>query len=141
MKRNPPPENAFTYTWIVSADAIDFNGHVNNMMYLQWMMEATMHHSHSVGCDADSCRELGGLWVARTNHIEYKREAFEGETLRMHTWIAEFARLTATRRYQIVREADRAIVATGYTEWVFVDNDTHRPMRVPEGILALFDKT
>jgi len=128
----------FTYTFTVPASAIDFNGHVNNITYLEWMMEAAVRHSRSVGMSFERCVELGGTWVARSNHIEYKKPAFEGEELRMETWIESLGRLTSRRQYRIIRTEDEALICSGQTEWVFVDAKRQRPAPIPAPISEAF---
>ncbi len=128
----------FSYTFTVPASAIDFNGHVNNVTYLQWMMEAAQKHSQSVGMDAERCLAHGGTWVARSHNIIYKKPAFEGEVLRMETWIETLGTFTSKRRYRLTRVDDRALITTGETEWVFVDAKRFRPSRIPEAIAQAF---
>jgi acyl-CoA thioester hydrolase len=129
---------SYSYTFTVPADAIDFNGHVNNVTYLQWMMEAATRHSQSVGMSYEQCLELGGTWVAKSHNIEYKKPAFEGEELRMETWIETMGRIASKRRYRLVRVADEAVLCEGVTEWVFVDKNRFRPSKIPEKIRNSF---
>ncbi len=129
----------FTYTFTVPASAIDFNGHVNNITYLEWMMEAAVRHSRSVGMSFERCLELGGTWVARSNHIEYKTPAFEGEELRMTTWVESIGKITSERRYELHKISDDSLVCEGRTEWVFVDKERMRPMRIPAPVRGAFE--
>jgi acyl-CoA thioester hydrolase len=129
---------SYSYTFTVSADAIDFNGHVNNVTYLQWMMEAATRHSQLVGMSYEQCLELGGTWVAKSHNIEYKKPAFEGEELRMETWIETMGRIASKRCYRLVRIGDAAVLCEGKTEWVFVDKKRFRPSKIPENIKNAF---
>ncbi len=128
----------FSYTFTVPASAIDFNGHVNNVTYLQWMMDAAQRHSQSVDMDFERCLSYGGTWVARSHNIVYKKPAFEGEILRMKTWIETLGTFTSERRYQLSRVDDDALVCEGNTEWVFVDKKRFRPFRIPLEIREAF---
>jgi len=128
----------FSYTFTVPASAIDFNGHVNNVTYLQWMMEAASRHSQSVGMGFEQCLEHGGTWVAKSHHIEYKASAYEGEELRMETWIETLGRIVSERRYRLTRTGDEMLLCEGQTEWVFVDKDRFRPSKIPEAIKKAF---
>ena len=130
----------FTYPFTVTKDAIDFNGHVHNVTYLSWMIEAATRHSESAGFGYEKCLELGGTWVARAHNIEYKRPALEGDVLQMETWVEETGKSMSVRRYVISRPGDGAVVCEGRTEWVFVDTEKMRPMQIPSVIVEGFEK-
>jgi len=130
----------FTYTFTVPKDAIDFNGHVNNVIYLSWMINAAIKHSESVGYGYEACLALGGTWVAKSHHIEYQRPAFEGDDLQMETWVEEIGKIMSIRRYVMKRVCDGTVVCEGKTEWVFVDAVKMRPMKIPEVVTEAFQK-
>ena len=130
----------YTYTFTVQKKEIDFNGHVHNVTYLSWMIEAATKHSESVGFGYEKCLELGGTWVAKSHNIEYKRPAFKGDALQMETWVEEIGKIMSVRRYVIIRVSDGATVCEGKTEWVFVDSKKMRPMKIPAVIIEGFKK-
>jgi acyl-CoA thioester hydrolase len=53
----------------------------------------------------------------------------------VHTWIENVRRAQSLRKYEIRRAADDVVLATGETEWVYIDAKTGRPLRVPEEFL------
>ncbi|WP_415406679.1 acyl-CoA thioesterase [Sulfurovum sp. CS9] len=128
----------FIYSFTVTKDAIDFNGHVNNVTYLSWMISAATKHSESVGSSYEKCLELGGTWVAKSHTIEYKKPAFENDELQMKTWIEDIGKILSTRRYELTRPTDGALICEGKTEWVFVDSKKMRPMKIPQDIIDGF---
>ena len=129
----------YVYTFKVAKEDIDFNGHVNNVTYLSWMIEAATQHSQAVGSGYDKCLELGGTWVAKSHAIEYKKPAFENDELQMKTWIEEIGKIMSTRRYELTRPGDGALICEGKTEWVFVDSKKMQPMKIPQEIIAGFE--
>ncbi len=120
-----------TYNITVTREDIDFNGHVNNVTYLSWMIEAATKHSEAVGSGYEKCLELGGTWVAKSHSLEYKKSAFENDELQMKTWIEDIGKILSTRRYELTRPSDGALICEGKTEWVFVDSKKMRPMKIP----------
>lgn len=128
----------FTRRFVVPAEAIDAQRHVNNLAYLQWMQDAAIEHSAALGWPMERYVRTGGGWVARSHFIEYLRPAFEGEALALHTWITSARGRSAVRRYVVVREADGAVLARAETNWVFVDLATGRPAPIPEELAADF---
>jgi acyl-CoA thioester hydrolase len=129
------------YTFKVTKEDIDFNGHVNNVTYLSWMIEAATQHSKSVGSGYEKCIELGGTWVAKSHTIEYKKPSFENDELLMKTWIEDIGKLMSIRRYELTRQSDNALICEGKTEWVFVDSEKMRPMKIPKEIIKGFENS
>jgi len=132
---------AYTYKFTVKKEDIDFNGHVNNVTYLSWMIEAATRHSASLGFGYETCLEYGGTWVAKSHNIEYKKPAFENDELEMKTWIEDIGKILSTRRYELTRPSDNALICEGKTEWVFVDSKRMRPMKIPSEIVQGFEQS
>ena len=130
----------YSYSFTVNKDDIDFNGHVHNVTYLSWMIDAATKHSASVGFDYEACLKLGGTWVAKSHTIEYKKPSFENDELQMETWVEEIGKIMSVRRYVLTRPSDKALICEGKTEWVFVDSKKMRPMKIPEVIVETFEK-
>lgn len=135
---NHPPESAlYRFDFTVPPTAIDENGHVNNVLYVQWMQDAAVRHYAFLG-GLGPTRALGATWVVRSHHVEYFLPAFEGETLEIHTWVADMRRARSLRRYEFLRKTDGRLVARGETDWVFVNAQTGRPLAIPEEVSRLF---
>jgi acyl-CoA thioester hydrolase len=130
----------YTYDFEVGEEAIDFNGHVGNVTYLAWMVDAAQRHSADAGWSMEACMRHGGTWVAKSHCIDYLRPAFAGDRLTMRTWLEEIGKIKAVRRYEIVRTSDGEVLAKGRTEWIFVDAENFRPLRIPEKMAEDFRK-
>jgi len=122
----------------VPPTAIDENGHVNNVQYVQWMQDAAVQHSNAVGCTRVTL-ELGATWVIRSHKIEYLRPAFQGDHLVVLTWVSNFRKVRSLRKYRFFRVSDKAILANGETDWVLVDAESGRPMAIPDHLAAVFE--
>jgi acyl-CoA thioester hydrolase len=122
----------------VPASAIDANGHVNNVQFVQWMQEAAVRHADHQGCTAATV-DAGATWVVRSHRIEYLHPAVAGDRIRAMTWAANFRRAFSLRRYRFLRSGDDLLLARGETDWVFVDVRTGRPRSVPAPIQAMFE--
>jgi len=128
----------FRHQFTVGPEAIDTNGHVNNVVYVQWMQDVAVLHSDAVGC-TDMTRETGATWVARSHKIEYLSPAFAGDKIEAQTWVANFRKVRSLRRYRFVRTSDNTVLAQGETDWVFMDAATGRPRSIPENVSGVFD--
>jgi len=133
----PRDDAIYRSEFTVPQDAIDGNGHVNNVAYVQWMQDVAIAHFAAIG-GADRMHDLGGTWVARSHHIEYLAPAFSGDRVEAATWIATLRRVRSMRRYAFTRVSDGILLAKGETEWVYVDTETGRPSSIPEAIKRAF---
>ena len=129
---------AYSYPLTVPPQAIDANGHANNVEFVRWMQDAAVAHSDSTGCTRLT-RQVNAAWVVRRHRIEYFRPALLGDALEVRTWVADFRRAFSLRKYQVIRPADQTVLATGETDWVFIDTQTGRPKSVPPEIQSLFE--
>jgi acyl-CoA thioester hydrolase len=121
----------FEYPYVVQEHEIDELGHANNAVYVNWMQAAAIAHSTKQGWPSQRYREASRAWVARTHKIEYLQPAFAGDKLTIRTWIADMQRASSLRCYEIVRDADQAVLSRAETRWAFIDLETRRPSRIP----------
>jgi len=130
-------EPVFRWEFPIPADAIDRNGHVNNVQFVQWMQDVAIRHSAHTGGSRIAEAE-GGTWFARSHHIEYLNQAFEHDHLVVLTWVMDVARARSKRRFRFFRATDKALLARAETEWVFVDAKTGRPRSIPQSVRACY---
>ena len=120
---------------IVQAEAIDQLGHVNNVVYLQWVQDiATEDWLRSATAE----QQQSLLWVAAKHEIEYRRPAFESEKLIISTWVGPASDKLFTRFTEIVRKADNKLVAKAKTHWAPIDARTMRPTKVGDDVYERF---
>lgn len=131
------PDPIYRYRFMIPADVLDVNGHVNNVHYVQWMQDVAVRHFESIGGMAPT-QALGATWVVRSHNIEYLSPAFANEQIEMRTWVASIRRVRCLRRYEFVRIADEKLLVRGATEWIFVDAKTGRPLSIPPQVEQVF---
>ena len=121
----------------VTPDQIDRLGHVNNLEYLRWMIDAAVAHSAAQGWDADRYQEIGATWVVRSHQIKYLESAMEGDEIVVRTWVSNFYKIRSLRKYKIVRAKDEAVLAVAETSWVFLALEARVPRQIaPEARLG-----
>lgn len=131
------PGPIYTRSFTIPIDAIDENGHVNNVAYVQWMQEIAVEHYASMG-GIQPMREAGAIWVVREHRIEYFLPAFAGEEIEIKTWVENVRRVRSLRKYEFVRKSDGKVLVRGETDWVFVDARTGMPRAIPEKVTQVF---
>lgn len=132
-----PTAEPFRHEFIVTGDAIDQNGHVNNVVYIQWMQDVAVLHSEECG-GTKAMEENGSSWVVRSHKIDYLAPAFAGDEITAVTWVADFRKVRSMRKYKFVRKSDSKVLAKGETDWVFVNTKTGRPQAITEKVKSCF---
>ena len=127
----------YPYEFVILESAVDENGHVNNVNYVQWMQDAAVRHYEAMG-GRQITIDLGATWVVRSHTVEYLRPAFAGERIKVLTWVVNIRRVRSLRRYKFIRVTDEQILVRGETDWVFVDANNGSPRAVPSEVANLF---
>lgn len=121
----------------VSADDIDGQGHVNNVVYLRWAQDVAVAHWRKLA--PNESRETIG-WVAIRHEIDYKAAGFLGDELRVITWVGKLEGLTFERHTEITRASDDKLLARARTLWVPINPETGRPKRVTGEVREIFSR-
>jgi acyl-CoA thioester hydrolase len=117
----------------VDAQDIDAYDHVNNAVYLTWLDRAAWSHSAALGVPLEQCLGVRRGMAALRTEIDFARAALAGDRVRVATWIADSdGRLRVGRRFQVVRAADGVTLARARTEYVCINLDSGRAVRMPE---------
>ena len=128
----------YTKTITIPQTAIDENGHVNNVTYVQWMQDIAVEHYSSIG--GIEAQGPDATWVVREHKIEYLLPAFANEEIEIKTRVENIRRVRSLRKYEFVRKADGKILVKGETDWVFMDVKAGSPRAVPQAVMDIFTK-
>ena len=131
-----PISSVYSKTYKIPKSAIDENGHVNNVAYVQWMQDIAVEHYSSIG--GVIAQGPTATWVVREHKIEYLLPAFAGEEIEIKTWVENVRRVRSLRKYEFVRKSDGKVLVRGETDWVFVDVKTGTPRAIPEEVSRVF---
>ena len=131
-----PISSIYSKFFSIPQSAIDENGHVNNVAYVQWMQDIAVEHYSSIG--GVEAQGYGATWVVREHRIEYLQSAYAGEEIEVKTWVENIRRVRSLRKYEFVRKSDSKVLVKGETDWVFVDTKTGRPLPIPDKVSQVF---
>lgn len=131
-----PISPTYTKTIIIPNSAIDENGHVNNVTYVQWMQDIAVEHYASIG--GITAQGPDSTWVIRKHSIEYFLPAFVGEEIEIRTWVENLRKVRSLRMYEFVRKSDGKTLVKGESDWVFVDAKTGMPKPIPVEVERIF---
>jgi acyl-CoA thioester hydrolase len=136
----PAPVDPWRHTvrFAVRQYELDALGHVNNAVYLNWAEQVAIDHVEALGFGRDWSIAHGGAWVVREHHVTYHRPVVYGDVVLVTTLPQKLGGVRGTRRTEIRREADGALMTEALTEWIWVRATDSRPARVPAELLELF---
>lgn len=128
----------FEHPLTVSPDDIDSLKHVNNVVYLRWLLEAVDAHCLHLGYTIPAWAAAGAAFVVRRHALEYLAPAYEGEQLVVRTWLSTLDARTSMRQYDLYRPSDQRLLLKAHTLAVYIDLKTGIPKRIPEDIDSAF---
>lgn len=125
----------FEHSFIVKAEDIDGQGHVNNVRYLQWIQDVAVAHWLSRATEEQKATIV---WVVMRHEIDYLRPAFENEEISVATWVGE-PKGAKWERFTEIRRGDKILVKAK-SIWVALDKQTLRPRRVDAKLKDTFGR-
>ncbi|MCA9912033.1 MAG: acyl-CoA thioesterase [Anaerolineae bacterium] len=128
----------FQRTFRVRHYECDGYGHLNNVNYVRYMQETALDASAAVGWNQARYVQIGCSWLIRETEIEYLHPVRYNDDVTLTTWVANFRRVQSLRRYTFHDANTRQIIAKASTNWVFLENDTLRPARIPGEMMTAF---
>lgn len=121
----------FSYSFTVGPEHIDSLQHVNNQVYLSWIMQAGEKHSQSLGYGVAVFVKNQASFVVRKHELNYLLPAHLGDELVIETWLTSMKAAQSTRAYRIKRKSDDRVLFVAETLWVYIDLKTGRPIEIP----------
>jgi acyl-CoA thioester hydrolase len=80
------------------------------------------------------------LWVVVRHEIEYKRPALLQDAILARTWVGAASQRRFERHTEILRAADRRLLARARTVWCPIDRETGRMTDVSPEVRARFSR-
>ena len=128
----------FDLTLTVKPEHIDILGHVNNVVYIQWMQDVALAHIEALGLGLTQYLELKHAMVAVEHHVQYRKAAIEGDELILRTWLDHIDALYSYRKYAFYRPKDQSVLFVGNTKWACIEIATGRPKRMSPSFIQAY---
>lgn len=128
----------FRRTRIVDPKDVDFLGHVNNVVWVRYVIEVAEAHARSLDMGSGRLRELGGQWIVRRHELDYNAGASTGDEIIEETWVESMRGARSTRRSRFTLARDGTPLVSALTQWAFVDARTLRPRRIGPEVRAAY---
>ena len=119
---------------VLPAD-IDELGHVNNVVYVRWVQDVAIAHWQAAATPG----QLASLaWVALRHEIDYKHPALLTDGILASTWVGTAEAVRFERHVEILRAADRKVLARSRTLWCPISRESGRITRVGDDVRRVF---
>ena len=122
--------SVFDLTIKVKPEHIDILGHVNNVVYVQWMQDVAAAHIENLGVGLAQYLEMNHAMVAVEHQVQYRKAALLGDDIILRTWLYDINALYSFRRYAFFNAKDHSLLFTGETKWACIEIATGRPKRM-----------
>ncbi len=126
----------FQHPITAESSDIDELGHVSNLVYLRWVLEAATAHSVARGWGQPEYFAIGSVWVVRRHELDYLAQVTVGQQLVAETWVDSWKAASCVRKTELSR--DGQIVLRAATTWAFMSLSSGKPQRIDERVRAAF---
>jgi acyl-CoA thioester hydrolase len=116
---------------------IDFLGHVNNGVYIQWMEIGRTRLLEAAGMRTHEILQQSFAPLLVQTNITYKLPLVLGDRVRVEVWLSELRNTTGIMQFRFYN-GQGVLVAEGYQRGLFIDTKTMLPKRLSPEERALF---
>lgn len=117
----------------VIKEDLDFNNHVNNLVYMKWALDIS--REHWLSAITEEINE-NYFWMVRSHHVEYRQQAFLGDQLKIQTYVEGYRGPFSDRMVKIYKGEE--LLVKVLSNWCLIERATQKLKRVPEEIQVLF---
>jgi acyl-CoA thioester hydrolase len=120
----------------VAKTDLDQLNHVNNVRYVQWVQDIAEAHwlKNTSQQILDSY-----YWVLVKHTIDYKGQAFLGDTILIKTYVESSEGVSSIRKVEMHNQSSNKPIIISETKWCLIDKKTNRPSRISSEIAEMFN--
>src|SRR4051812_33308010 len=104
--------------------------------YLTYFEVARVEYLRAAGIEYRLLEEAGTVAAVTSAHVDYRLPARFDDQLSLWTRCASIGKVRFRVEYEVWREADRALIVSGYTEHALLAHGSLRPARIPDWVRA-----
>lgn len=126
-------KNCFEFELKVTKNDLDHLNHVNNMVYVHWVLNAAQNHWNILSTSKMNERYV---WVVLRHEIDYFSSAKLNDKICIKTWVENAVGVKSQRIVEINKGGEN--IAKALTTWCLLDKNTMKPVRIPPEIIEVF---
>ncbi|KAB1159904.1 acyl-CoA thioesterase [Tenacibaculum aiptasiae] len=124
--------NLYEKKIIVTSKDIDEYNHVNNVVYVQWMQDASNAHWTQL---IKNVPKPDYVWFVIRHEVDYKNQAVLGDEITVKTWVGKTEGIKSVRHFEIYKE--ELLLVKSQTTFCLLDAETKRPRRITKEVTNL----
>lgn len=124
--------NLYEKKLIVTSKDIDEYNHVNNVVYVQWMQDASNAHWNQL---IKNVPKPDYVWFVIRHEVDYKNQAVLGDEITVKTWVGKTEGIKSVRHFEIYKE--ELLLVKSQTTFCLLDAETKRPRRITKEVTNL----
>ena len=114
---------------------IDYNGHVHQSVYLDYVLHARVDQMERYyKMPIEDFFKRGYSWATKSTAIRFHRPLFFNDKTIVRTWIEEIKKTSVKVCFQIMKKETEKICADGEAVYVLIDSRSGRPEEIPEDV-------
>ena len=119
---------------------IDIVGHVNNIIYIQWLENGRVKLLEAMGIPVSNLNANEGvLPILTETNILYKKPFFIHNSVRIETWVSKLNNASAILEFRFYNENDE-LCASAWQKGLFINKAAMRPTRLTTEHREAFEK-
>ena len=108
---------------------IDFVGHVNNIVYIQWLENARVKLIEAMGLSISQLSVSDEILpIITETEIKYKKPFFLSDKVQIEVWVCKMFNVSANFRFRFLNEKGE-VCSTAWQKVLFIDKATMKPSR------------
>lgn len=123
---------SITFKLTISKNEIDHLNHVNNVVYIEWVLKAAELHWAKLSTEAINKKYV---WVVLRHEIDYFLPGKLGDEITITTWIGNSSGAKSIRFVEI-KKGDK-LLAKAKTTWCLLALESMKAVRIPSEIIDL----
>ena len=120
---------------VVSKKHLDDLNHVNNIVYIHWILDIAKRHWESL---VSSQTLENYYWVLLDHNIKYLRPALLKDKIKIKTFVEKTAGVKSSRVVEIYNDNSEKLLVSSITNWCLISSKTNKPCRIPKEIVEVF---
>ena len=117
---------------------IDYVGHLNNVIYIEWMEVGRTKLLEKIGLPLRELEKRGIAPILVETNIKYKKALYVSEIVKIEIWVSELKNASAIMSFNFYNEKEE-LAAFGWQRGLFIHRETVKPYRLSQDEREAFE--
>lgn len=128
----------YTFHSKIRYSEVDKNGILPLSSIINYFQDCSTFQSEELKVGPHFLKNLKRSWILNGWQVKLNRRPEISEEITVGTWAYDFKGIYGYRNF-IMKDSDDKVIAAANSLWVFIDNETNRPTRIPDDISSIYE--